>query len=423
VADLHELLRTETAGLHDRLERLPYFQALQSGELCKPAIVSLMRSLAIIHAVLERELSQVATPGLAELSKRAIAKVPLLIADLATLGAESVPSVTAAIRGALDYGAAILTDADDPWSLAGVLYVLEGSQKGGVVLQQAYLRCLKINVGQLSYFGCYGRRTAAHWTDFGAALDSLRIGTEQARQVVAAAIRCFQHLETICTALHPHASGDLKHHVTAVNFEAGDHAMPQDPREIALALCAASTAWKQYPYLEHRFGGRGRRFTSSDSCWLVALARMPVEAATRNLEWLRGVLASRGIPTVILEGHLHAISLALAAEFAEHVEMPEHYQRFLAKLEAERDALGGGAVQLSHLVATFDRRFRSCGGFRVASAAQLIASGWIDERSGIVGAQAAVVDWFTDPERFADDWIANVRLLVSGLDRDAATPC
>jgi hypothetical protein len=223
--------------------------------------------------------------------------------------------------------------------------------------------------------------------------------------------------------LYPHAPGDLKHHVTEVNCEAGDHAMPQDPREIALALRAGGTAWKNYPYLQHRFGDRGRRFTNSDGCWLVALARLPVEAATRNLEWLRGVLASRGIPAVIFEGHLHAISQCFAAEFAGQAELQQGYQRFLAKLEAEREAVGGGAAQLSQLVAAFDRRFRGCAGFRVASAAQLIAAAWIDERSGIAGALAAVVDWFTDPERFSHDWIANVRLLVSGLNRGVTTPC
>jgi heme oxygenase len=423
VADLHELLKTETAGLHDRLEQLPYFRALQAGQLPKPAIVSFMRSLAIIHAVLEREISQVAHPELAELSKRPLAKVPLLIADLEAIGAEGVPSVTAAIHGALDYGAEILRGADDPWSLAGVLYVLEGSQNGGLVLQQAYLRCLQTGDGKLSYFGCYGRHTAAHWRDFGAALNALGLGNEQAKKVVESAIRCFRRLEKICTALYPYAQGDLKHHVTEVNYEAGDHAMPQDPREIDLALRAGRTAWQQYPYLEHRFGDRGRRFTSSDSCWLVALTHMPVEAATRNLEWLRCVLASRGIPTVILEGHLHAISQALAAEFAEHAGMPERYERFLAKLEAEREALGGGAARLVHLVAACDRRFRGCAGFRVASAAQLIASAWVDERTGSAGALAAVVDWFTDGERFSSDWIANARGLVSDLNRGARARC
>ena len=38
---------------------------------------------------------------------------------------------------------------------------------------------------------------------------------------------------------------------------------------------------------------------------------------------------------------------------------------------------------MSHLVEQFDLRFRVCAGLKVASAAELIASAWIDERSGI----------------------------------------
>ena len=48
-----------------------------------------------------------------------------------------------------------------------------------------------------------------------------------------------------------------KYHIATINFEAGDHAMPQNPLEIGLALRAAKVAWEKYPYLEHRYGERG----------------------------------------------------------------------------------------------------------------------------------------------------------------------
>ena len=35
-----------------------------------------------------------------------------------------------------------------------------------------------------------------------------------------------------------------KYHVAAINFEAGDHAIPQNPLEIDLALGAAKVAWE-----------------------------------------------------------------------------------------------------------------------------------------------------------------------------------
>ena len=421
MADLRARLRTETAGLHDRLEALPFFRALRAGELPKPALVSFLRGLAILHAVLERELSQVPHPRIAELGRCAEPKTPRLVADLAA-AAGDVPSVTAAIRAALDYGGEILADAADPLTLAGVLYVLEGSQRGGVALKQAYARCLGLRADQLSYFGCYGGGTAAHWRSFVKILNALGLDAQQDRKVIDAAIRCFERLEKIGAALYPYSDSGLRHHVTAINFEAGDHAMPQDPREIALALRAGRAAWQKYPYLACRFGDRGRRFTDSDSCWLVALARMPVATATRNLAWLRTVLSSRGIPTVILEGHLDAISQALASEFAEAAEMRAHFDEFLSALDAERRALGGGEI-VSRLVERFDRRFRACASRQLDSAARLIASAWMDERAGIAGALAAVRDWFTDGERFSDDWIATVHALVAALDRLGSVSC
>jgi heme oxygenase len=419
---LRDLLKAETTDLHERLETLPYFRALHAGSVPKPAIVSFLRSLSIIHAALERSCSLVSSGPIAELSRHAPPKVPLLVADLEALGAESLPSVTAAIQGALDYGAEILTSADDPLSLVGPLYVLEGSQNGGIVLKHAYAHCLSIPEDRLSYIGCYGCGTAAHWKGFCDSLDALALDDDQARQVAQSAIHCFERLENICAALHPYGDRDLKHHVAAINYEAGNHAMPQNPREIALALRAGRTAWEKYPYLEHRFGERGKRFTSSDSCWLVALTRMSVESATKNLEWLRTVLASRGIPTVILEGHLAAISQALAVESLEDAQPRGRFDPFLLSRDAERRALID-AKSVSQLIDQFDQRLCACAGLTIDSTAHLITSAWVDERSGIRGALASVRGWFVDPDRFSDDWIANVNELVTKLDQAARPSC
>jgi hypothetical protein len=204
-----------------------------------------------------------------------------------------------------------------------------------------------------------------------------------------------------------------EHRITDINVEAGNHAMPQDPREIELALRAAKSAWDRYPYLAQRYGERGRRFTDSDSCWLVTLARAPNKAVvTKALDWLRSVLASRGLPTVILESHLQAIADEFAAQFGVQVQ----FDQFLAERQAERRTLLDGEGR-PHLVETFGQRFRSCAGFQVDSAAELIASAWVDERSGIALAVPALCDWLTDAERFSTEWIGYVRAMLAELDR------
>jgi len=425
LSDLHGLLKSETASLHEQFERLAFFRALHTGSLPKVAIVTFLRSLAIIDAVLEKCLSLVSQRQIAELYALTLPKVPLLVADLAALDAAGLASVIPAIRGALDYADEVLTSAEDPLNLIGPLYVLEGSQNGVLALKPEYARCLSIPVERLSYFGCYGSDTAMRWKAFLSRLNSLPLKAEQPALVAASAVRCFERLGGICAALYPHSGEDLKHHVAGINFEAGEHAIPQNPLEIDLALRSAKVAWEEYPYLKHRYGERGRRFTSSDGCWLVALARMPKQVAvTKSLEWLRTLLSSRGIPTVILESHLQAILRAIHAEFPDELDMQTRFDPFLSDRRAERSRLFG-AQGRSHLIDVFDKRFRACTGLKIESTAELIVSAWVDEHSGISGSRSALCNWLTDAERFSADWIANVRELLAELDManhlDAAT--
>jgi len=416
LSDLHGLLKSENTSLHEQFERLAFFSALHTGSLPKVAVVSFLRSLAIIHAVLEKCLSLVSQREISELYKLTRPKVPLLVADLAALDADGLASVVPAIRGALDYADDILTGAKEPLNLIGPLYVLEGSQNGVLALKPEYARCLNIPAEQLSYFGCYGSDTEMRWEAFVSRLAALPLEGEQPALVAASAVRCFERIGGICAALYPHAAADLKHHVAGINFEAGEHAIPQNPLEIDLALRAAKVAWEEYPYLKHRYGERGRRFTYSDGCWLVALTRAPQRVTvTKSLEWLRAVLASRGIPTVILESHLHAILRAVGTEFPDQPDMQTQFDPFLSDRRAERSRLFG-AQSRSHLIDVYDKRFRACTGLRIESTAELIASAWVDEHCGISGSLAVLCNWLTDGKRFSADWIANVRELVVELD-------
>jgi heme oxygenase len=419
---LSQRLKAETAALHHRLETLPFFQTLQAGALEKIALISWLRCLAVVHAVLERELSRTSHRRIRTLGALTVPKIPFLVDDLAAMEANGLPSVMPALRIAIDFAAEILTAAADPLTLVGCLYVLEGSQIGGLALKPAYGRCLGESGLQLSYVGCYGGDTEARWDAFRACLDSFALENAEAESVVNAASRCFEQIGNICTALHPYVADSLRHHAAGINFEAGDHVIPENPREIELALRVGRSMWDMYPYLQCRFGERGKRFTSSDSCWLVALMRMPVETATENLKWLRTVLASRGIPTVILEEHLSAILTVLAAEFAEGIELGARYEPFLSGLDLERRTLGGIEGALLQ-VEQFEPQFQACAGFTVPSAAKLIASAWLDEQSGITGSLASVRDWFSDPTRFSDDWVSTVDRLMAALGRATQSPC
>jgi heme oxygenase len=412
--NLHELLKAETAPLHSRLETLPFFSQLHEGTLPKTAIVSFLRCLSIIHAIVERSLADATDKNLRTLELQVSPKLPLLTADLTGFDPQLHPSIIPAIDSALDFGAEILRNADKPLGLLGILYVLEGSQNGGATLKNAYARCLKTDPETISYIGCYGTKTAETWRSFVQGLNSLTLNADETLLVVLSARKTFEWFDKLCTALYPYSEQNLRHHVAAINFEAGDHAIPQNPNEIALALRAGKKAWDKYPYLEQRFGERGRRFTSSDSCWLVALTQMPIETVNKNLKWLRSVLAARGLPSVILEGHLKEISQMMASE--------SKFNEFLSCLENERKHFDKEA-RLSGIVQHFEERFLTCSGFKTPSAAQLIASAWIDEQAKISNALKSTQQWFSDSARFSKDWIANVDELIVKLNQLGPAPC
>lgn len=95
--------------------------------------------------------------------------------------------------------------------------------------------------------------------------------------------------------------------MNSLNYGAGDVPVPEDPREIEAALRAGRISYRLFPYLEWRFGARGRAFTRSDSAWLVWLTRHDQEHVRHEIGWLKSILSNRGMPSTILEQHLKVL--------------------------------------------------------------------------------------------------------------------
>jgi hypothetical protein len=164
-----------------------------------------------------------------------------------------------------------------------------------------------------------------------------------------------------------------------------------------------------------RFGERGRRFTSSDSCWLLAITGLPAESVTKQLAWLRRILCVRGIPTIILCRRLRHIAEMIESELKPHdLQRARCFEPFLTGIDDEQVSL---AERVQDAIQQFDTKLRSCSGLNVPSAADLIACAWLDQQAGFGGAFSATHDWFADSARFSSDWIACVRELTATLDR------
>jgi heme oxygenase len=263
VRDLAARLREATAERHAAVESLPFFLALRAEELPVQSAVSYLRGLAIVHAVLESCLS--GRSGLSrELWRPGMERLPELLATFEAADVAGLPDVPRAIDAALRLGDRILLAAHEPVRLLGPLYVLEGSQLGGQVLRRHLAAALGLAPSRVAYGG-EGAAVQARWRSFEGALDSLRLETAEVEGILAAAQATFDGISELAQAAFPYEESELRHRVTALNPEAGRHAMPQSEVEIARALRCAEVAWRRFPYLEMRFGERGRRFTSSDS--------------------------------------------------------------------------------------------------------------------------------------------------------------
>lgn len=211
-----------------------------------------------------------------------------------------------------------------------------------------------------------------------------------------------------CCALLMATKIDRSHNpLVELNFEAGTHAVPDDPRELAAALRAGERSWARFPYYAARYGDRGRRFTRSDSAWLATLAGYDVAVVEQRVLWLGVVLAARGMPQWLLELHLEVLHDALCAELPAR---RDDYATLLAgarALRTLRETYLGVGTLVAH-TNSFAARVGPEWNARLPETGGLIAAAVADEAAGIARAVTSLVSWLTEPSRFQAPWIAAV---------------
>lgn len=208
----------------------------------------------------------------------------------------------------------------------------------------------------------------------------------------------------------PAAAGD-RPAVAAINPEAGNHPVPDDPRELDACLRAADACWKRFPYYDARYGERGRRFAASDGAWLGILPEFAPAQVLKHVQWLGRVLSSRGMPTLLLQEHLEIMFDELVRAVPARCT---RYEALVGAAEALRD-------ERCLRVGDDDRRtlaegFRAAVGApwrdRIPDAADVIVAAVADELNGHQNALSSVRTWMTDPARFPPEWIEAVEALI-----------
>lgn len=199
-----------------------------------------------------------------------------------------------------------------------------------------------------------------------------------------------------------------------LNPAAGDVPIPEDPREIDAARRAGIVSYRLFPYIEWRYGERGRRFTSSDSAWLAWLTRFDAERVYQEILWLRNVLSNRGMPGRILELHLSVLRRQLARAVPEHAA---RYQTLGVSAGRLREAREGAipSRREQELVQEFVTALRGRPGFLLAGSARLITASVADESVGVKNAVTSLVSWLSDLPRLRE--LTDLRDRLGHADR------
>ncbi len=394
-----ERIRAATRELHARIDRGAYAKAVLDGTLPISRYASFLRALYAVYGELEHAVETASTPSLREAFAGGVERRSRLARDLQYLLTDP-RGVDAALLHALVLAQHIRRDAQrHPMSLFGHLYVLEGSQLGGLSLAPALTSRLELQHGGLTYLSAAGRNTASEFRAFLAKLEAALSDDTAVEEAVTGARHAFEGIEAILDVVATdHLAG---HGASALNRDAGMHPVPSDVREVQAALLAGEHSRETWAYYDARYGERGLRFTRSDSAWLVTLSREMPERAAQQIAWLARVLAARGMPRLLLERHLQVLHRELIAAVPERTAGYETLQRVAAALANERRA-----VLVDERSEALARDFVRKAGAALETpvppveAGTLLVAAVIDEKCGIANAVESLGQWFDDPARF-----------------------
>lgn len=408
-----ELLEA-TRDAHDRLEALPYSVALSRHELPIESYVGHLRTMAVIHSVLEHELPVEFDTRIASVWDDSMRRLPALKRDLDYFASSNTRDIPASHTVANRIADRLFERSlESPLSMLGYLYVFEGSSLGGRVLSHWVSRTFNLTDGRgYAYLQPYGDDLQSHWQTFAGRMNQLQLSDRERAMIVDAAQEAFRLVSDLFDALYPFDNDALVFSVGGLNPEAGAHPIPQDPREIEAAQRAGSRCLAEYPYFVERYGERGRRFTDSDGAWLVTLATYDQARIDRQITWLAKVLATRGMPRNLLQRHLELLYEELQRLIPENETL---YQKLLIasrRLGNERRGFidDGTLLELAHRFADAVKNDKSADTSGVAA---ILVNAVIDEASGLTGTLDSVCSWFCEPSRFSPAWQAAVRHCVA----------
>jgi heme oxygenase len=196
-----ERIRMATRAAHARLHANPYAIALSNGTLPIACYASFLRALYVLHSGLLQLVGDSASAPLRAAFGHGGERCDRLTRDLAALKLD--PSgVDAAFRHALALMRQLRTDADSSTeTLFGHVYVLEGSQLGGLAQKAALSKRSELQYGGLAYLSGAGSETLAQFRAFCAELEVALRDERAVTAAVSGAEHAFAGVEAIMSAV------------------------------------------------------------------------------------------------------------------------------------------------------------------------------------------------------------------------------
>ena len=365
-------------------------------------------------SVLEEQIAASVNEQIARVWENGLRKLPLLMEDLHFFEPRVSSDNTPTIEVALSMTEKIrLRSIEQPLSLLGYLYVMEGSTLGNHMHQPDIAKSYHLDESDGSrYYSSYQDKVTARWKQFAGRMNEVLDDPAFHGPIVEAAHETFAGLDALYNALYPLKKGENTFHVARINPEAGNHPIPGEKREIQAALSASNRSWNEYPYYEKRYGKRGRRFSDSDTCWLATLTALDQIDLQKQVDWLCRVLATRGMPSLMMETILRYLSLELTAAIPENKTLNYKLLKSSEKLKENRLKHIEEKV-FNNLAEEFEQSVEKDMRKALKNTGFLLVSAVVDEKNGIPGALSGLQKWLVDVDHFPSVWIAAVEQTIN----------
>ncbi|MBX3364218.1 MAG: biliverdin-producing heme oxygenase [Phycisphaeraceae bacterium] len=195
-------LREETRDLHTAAEKGPYQAAMVMGRLPRAGYVAMLEQMLLVHRALEAglERARAGSPAIARVVTREQYQEPYLLEDLAYFGIDpDAIEATGATRALVEE---IERASNDPLTLLGMHYVLEGSNNGNRFIAKALMKAYDLTPPDgLCYMLPYGERQPEVWSAFKTNLDACGLGDEEVTTLVRAAEAMYRGIIAIHASL------------------------------------------------------------------------------------------------------------------------------------------------------------------------------------------------------------------------------